>query len=42
MWYEVWDGYWYEYLGKLGGIGRRVERLIIRLIFYNIVVLRFI
>jgi len=26
-WYEVWDDYWYEYLGKKGVFGKIVERL---------------
>jgi len=25
-WYEVWDDYWYEYLGYLGAGGKAVER----------------
>ena len=32
IWHEVWDSYWYEYLGKYKGfIGRTIERLTIRL-----------
>ena len=30
-WHEVWDDYWYEYLGKKGALGRTVERLVARL-----------
>ena len=30
-WHEVWDGYWYEYLGRKGALGRAVERLAARL-----------
>ncbi len=30
-WHEVWDDYWYEYLGKRGALGRAVERLVARL-----------
>jgi glycosyltransferase involved in cell wall biosynthesis len=30
-WHEVWDDYWYEYLGRLGFAGRLVERVTSRL-----------
>ena len=30
-WHEVWDEYWYEYLGRLGVAGRLVERVTSRL-----------
>jgi glycosyltransferase involved in cell wall biosynthesis len=30
-WHEVWDDYWYEYLGKKGALGKAVERLVARL-----------
>ena len=30
-WYEVWDDYWYEYLGPLGALGKLVERITLRL-----------
>jgi glycosyltransferase involved in cell wall biosynthesis len=30
-WYEVWDDYWYEYLGWKGVFGKTVERLVARL-----------
>lgn len=26
-WYEVWDDYWYEYLGKLGIFGKVIEKM---------------
>jgi len=30
-WHEVWDNYWYEYLGRKGIFGKWVERLVVRL-----------
>jgi len=30
-WYEVWDDYWYEYLGRKGLLGKAIERTTIRL-----------
>ncbi len=27
-WHEIWDSYWYEYLGKKGIFGKLVERLV--------------
>lgn len=30
-WHEVWDEYWYEYLGKKGIFGKAVERMVARL-----------
>lgn len=30
-WYEVWDKYWYEYLGKIGIFGWAIERMTIKL-----------
>jgi len=30
-WHEVWDNYWYEYLGKKGALGKAVEGLVARL-----------
>lgn len=30
-WLEVWDDYWYEYLGRKGIFGKWVERLVARL-----------
>lgn len=27
-WYEVWDNYWYKYLGKLGVFGKLIERFV--------------
>jgi glycosyltransferase involved in cell wall biosynthesis len=39
-WHEVWDDYWYEYLGKKGALGRAVERLVARLPQQAIVISR--
>ncbi len=30
-WYEVWDDYWYEYLGRKGIFGKIIERATLRL-----------
>lgn len=30
-WHEVWNDYWYEYMGKVGAFGKAVERLTARL-----------
>jgi glycosyltransferase involved in cell wall biosynthesis len=30
-WYEVWDDYWYEYLGRKGIFGKAIERVTLRL-----------
>jgi glycosyltransferase involved in cell wall biosynthesis len=30
-WHEVWDNYWYDYLGRSGFFGRLVERAIARM-----------
>ena len=30
-WHEVWDDYWYEYLGRKGVFGRWIERIVARL-----------
>jgi glycosyltransferase involved in cell wall biosynthesis len=30
-WHEVWDDYWYTYLGKMGMFGKLVERITARL-----------
>jgi L-malate glycosyltransferase len=30
-WYEVWNDYWYQYLGWKGALGKAVERLTVRL-----------
>jgi glycosyltransferase involved in cell wall biosynthesis len=30
-WYEVWGDYWFEYLGKMGYVGKTVERSVARL-----------
>ena len=37
-WHEVWDDYWYEYLGGCGFFGRVVERLTSKLTSRNIAV----
>ncbi|MCU4139665.1 MAG: Glycosyltransferase involved in cell wall bisynthesis [Methanophagales archaeon] len=37
-WHEIWDNYWFEYLGKKGLFGWIVERLTARLISKNIAV----
>jgi len=37
-WHEIWDKYWFEYLGKKGLFGWIVERLTARLISKNIAV----
>jgi len=29
-WHEIWDDYWYEYLGKKGAVGKVIERLVAR------------
>ncbi len=30
-WHEVWDDYWYEYLGRKGFLGQTIERLVAHL-----------
>lgn len=30
-WYEVWDNYWYDYLGKKGVFGKLIEKLVTKL-----------
>lgn len=30
-WYEVWDDYWYDYLGRIGVCGKIIERMTARL-----------
>jgi glycosyltransferase involved in cell wall biosynthesis len=30
-WHEIWDNYWYEYLGKKGALGKAIERIVARL-----------
>jgi len=38
-WHEVWDGYWYEYLGqKKGFFGRTIERIVSKLSPNNLAV----
>lgn len=39
-WHEVWDNYWYEYLGWAGHIGRFIERLVALLPVTHIAVSR--
>ncbi|SCG85543.1 glycosyltransferase family 4 protein [Methanobacterium congolense] len=36
--HEVWGGYWYEYLGKLGVFGKMVEKLTFKLTDHTITV----
>lgn len=35
-WQEIWDDFWYEYLGKRGFFGKSVERLLMRLPHMNV------
>ena len=37
-WHEVWNHYWYEYLGRLGYPGRMIERMAARLTSDNVAV----
>ncbi|WP_406657574.1 glycosyltransferase family 4 protein [Methanolobus sp. ZRKC2] len=37
-WHEVWDDYWYEYLGKIGFFGLLIERIVSKLSENNIAV----
>jgi len=37
-WHEVWGDYWYEYLGKLGSVGKFIERLVFRMSNHSIAV----
>jgi len=37
-WHEVWDDYWYEYLGKAGLFGKLVEKTVSKLSGNNIAV----
>ena len=37
-WHEVWDGYWYEYLGWQGIFGKWTERIVARLSKSTVVV----
>lgn len=30
-WFEVWDDYWYDYLGRKGIAGKAIERTVVRL-----------
>jgi len=38
MWTEIWDDYWYEYLGRKGIFGKVVERTALRLPDINIAI----
>ena len=40
-WHEVWDDYWYEYMGKIGIFGLLIERMVSRLTAHNIAVSQF-
>jgi len=40
-WHEVWDDYWYEYMGRIGFFGLVVERIVSRLGVHNIAVSQF-
>jgi glycosyltransferase involved in cell wall biosynthesis len=37
-WHEVWDNYWYEYLGKTGFFGKTIERAVSKISKKNIAV----
>jgi glycosyltransferase involved in cell wall biosynthesis len=37
-WHEVWDGYWYEYMGKAGFFGKIVEKAVSKISEKNIAV----
>jgi glycosyltransferase involved in cell wall biosynthesis len=37
-WHEVWDDYWYEYMGKAGFFGRWIEKAVSKLSEKNIAV----
>ena len=37
-WHEVWDDYWYEYMGKAGFFGKLVEKLVSKISDKNIAV----
>jgi glycosyltransferase involved in cell wall biosynthesis len=37
-WHEVWDDYWYEYLGKAGFFGKLIEKTVSKLSQKNIAV----
>ncbi len=39
-WHEVWDDYWYEYLGRKGFFGKVVERIVTKLKAKHIAVSR--
>jgi glycosyltransferase involved in cell wall biosynthesis len=37
-WHEVWGEYWYEYLGRWGGFGRAVEKVVADISPHNLAV----
>lgn len=37
-WHEVWDDYWYEYIGRAGFLGKLVEKLVSKISDKNIAV----
>lgn len=37
-WHELWDNYWYAYLGRKGFFGQIVEKLVTRLTCWNVAV----
>jgi glycosyltransferase involved in cell wall biosynthesis len=40
-WIEVWGDYWYEYIGKMGFLGKIIERDVARFLYPTIAVSRF-
>ncbi len=37
-WHEVWDDYWYEYMGKAGFLGKVIEKAVSKISGKNIAV----
>ncbi|CAG0995341.1 MAG: glycosyltransferase family 4 protein [Candidatus Methanoperedens sp.] len=37
-WHEIWEDYWYEYLGNFGFVGKFIERLVSRMSNHSIAV----
>lgn len=37
-WHEIWEDYWYEYLGNIGFVGKFIERLVSRMSNHSIAV----
>lgn len=37
-WHEVWGDYWYEYLGKIGSVGKFIEQVVFRMSNHSIAV----